>query len=380
MLKIFKASDYYPSFQKHFYLKHPYIFNTNYHTHISTLFDSYFAESNFFKLNIEKFGSAKVEEVISGDEFLQKKWAKENTVKYVEENWFFDILEKQICHFSPDIFFVHHQKALNKVFIKKIKKMVPNLRLIIGWDGIGRFDKDFFSNVDLLLTPIDSFTNRYNCLGIKACTLNFAFEKSILEKLKSSVKADISFIGSIHLREGGHNKRKDLLKYLSKHTNIDLFLSGSTEISNNLFTKNTLSSLYRNGINNFIDLYNLGKKSKGSLFGLDMYGQLFNSKIVLNNHLDSAGNMCGNIRLFEATGCGACLVTDYKENLSDYFEIDKEIIVYNSPEECVEKIQFLLNNENIRKEIAEAGQRKTLEKYNYEKRSQKLLEIVMNLL
>ena len=32
------------------------------------------------------------------------------------------------------------------------------------------------------------------------------------------------------------------------------------------------------------------------------------------------------MRLFEATGCGTLLITDWKENIEDFFKIDKEIV------------------------------------------------------
>jgi spore maturation protein CgeB len=376
MLKIFKASDYYPSFQTYFYGNNPNIIDANYQTHISALFDFTFAESNFFKINIEKYGNAQVEEVISGDELLQKKWAKENNIKYKSESWFFEILEEQICIFKPDVFFAHHQKALNPEFIDRLKKLNPQLKLIISWDGIGNFDLNLFSKADILLTPLDSFTNKYISLDKKAYTLPFAFESSILDKLEASKKENISFIGSVHFREGGHRQRKELLKFLSNKIDIELYLTGSVEFSNNIFSKETVSILYNAGLQNFIDLFNLGRKSNGGVYGLEMYHKLFNTKIALNNHLDSVGNQGGNIRLFEATGCGACLLTDYKENLKDYFEIDKEVVVYKSPEECLEKAQFLLKNDVLRNEIALAGQKRTLENYNYRNRSLLFLDII----
>ena len=43
------------------------------------------------------------------------------------------------------------------------------------------------------------------------------------------------------------------------------------------------------------------------------------------------------MRLFEATGSGACLVTDWKENLGELFEPDVEVVTYRSVAECVKK-------------------------------------------
>jgi spore maturation protein CgeB len=71
------------------------------------------------------------------------------------------------------------------------------------------------------------------------------------------------------------------------------------------------------------------------------------------------------MRLFEATGAGTCLLTDWKENLKDFFELDKEVSVFKSNEECLEKILYLLEHEDERKAIAQAGQKRTLTEYSY---------------
>lgn len=45
-------------------------------------------------------------------------------------------------------------------------------------------------------------------------------------------------------------------------------------------------------------------------FGLEMYNLLKNSLITFNLHTDFTYGSVGNIRMFEATGMGACLLTD----------------------------------------------------------------------
>jgi spore maturation protein CgeB len=51
--------------------------------------------------------------------------------------------------------------------------------------------------------------------------------------------------------------------------------------------------------------------------------------------------------------------------MPELFDIDKEVVVYKSIEECVEKVKWLLNNKAECKKIAEAGQKKTREKYAF---------------
>ncbi len=68
------------------------------------------------------------------------------------------------------------------------------------------------------------------------------------------------------------------------------------------------------------------------------------SFITINRHIDVAENYANNMRLFEATGCGALLITDYKDNLNELFEIGEEIVAYRSPEEAAALIKYYLSN------------------------------------
>ena len=75
------------------------------------------------------------------------------------------------------------------------------------------------------------------------------------------------------------------------------------------------------------------------------------------------------MRLFEATGVGACLLTDSKENLGELFEPDAEVVAYRDADECVEKVRYLLGHESRRREIAAAGQRCTLRNHTFASRA-----------
>ena len=50
--------------------------------------------------------------------------------------------------------------------------------------------------------------------------------------------------------------------------------------------------------------------AKPPVFGRQLYELIGSSKIVLNGAIDMAGTDRGNMRCFEAMGCGALLVSD----------------------------------------------------------------------
>jgi spore maturation protein CgeB len=70
------------------------------------------------------------------------------------------------------------------------------------------------------------------------------------------------------------------------------------------------------------------------------------------------------MRLFEATGAGACLVTDTADDMSDFFAED-EIVTFETAEEAIEKVTYLVRNSAAAADIARRGARRTLKDHTY---------------
>lgn len=115
---------------------------------------------------------------------------------------------------------------------------------------------------------------------------------------------------------------------------------------------------------------------KAPVFGLEMFQLVADSLLTLNIHADSSPDFASNMRLYEVTGAGSCLVTDWKQNLHELFEADREVIVYKSAEECLEKVKWLLDNRQAALEIGRAGQSRTLNNYTFAHRAGSLAEIL----
>jgi spore maturation protein CgeB len=117
---------------------------------------------------------------------------------------------------------------------------------------------------------------------------------------------------------------------------------------------------------------------KPPVFGIDMLELFISSKIVLNFHIGIAGDYAGNMRMFEVTGVGSCLLTDNKKNMPELFNIDSEVVVYDNEEDCVAKVKWLLDHEEEREKIALAGQKKTLQYHTVENRCKTIVDIMEN--
>jgi spore maturation protein CgeB len=96
----------------------------------------------------------------------------------------------------------------------------------------------------------------------------------------------------------------------------------------------------------------------------------------VNCHIDLAGEYADNMRLFEAPGMGALLVTDWKVNLGEIYRVGDEVVAYRTPDECLELVEYYLTHEDERAAIARAGQARTLREHTYAHRAQELEKIM----
>lgn len=73
-------------------------------------------------------------------------------------------------------------------------------------------------------------------------------------------------------------------------------------------------------------------------------------------------------RNFEIPGCGGFLLTDKADDLDTYYAEGREIGVFSTPTDLVEKIRYFLDHDQERGEIAAAGYQRTLAEHTYERR------------
>jgi hypothetical protein len=97
--------------------------------------------------------------------------------------------------------------------------------------------------------------------------------------------------------------------------------------------------------------------------------QIFrDSKISLNFTKSgaAAANKQLKARAFEIVLAGGFLLTEYDEELCNYFEVGKEIDVFTTAEECAEKIFYYLNNQDARLEMQRLASQKCKSTLNFE--------------
>ena len=60
------------------------------------------------------------------------------------------------------------------------------------------------------------------------------------------------------------------------------------------------------------------------------------------------------------TGVSSCLITDRSSEMVHLFVPDEEGVTSSPIDECIEKVNYLLDNESVRIEIAKKGKTRTL--------------------
>lgn len=371
-LKIFKAFPAYGDYLYNFYLKYPHLKQATFFEQKQALiYDAFPWIFSWSVNNIDQ--EVSIFETIHNCECLQKSW--DNKKKY-DSDWQLCILFEQIKAIQPDVCVLYPPDLFTEEVVSYIRQLIKKDVFICGYDGMDRKTVEIYNHFDLIITCSDYISEFYRSAGMNTYTLPFAFDDSVLNRIEKNRVAtvDVGFSGSIY--QNIHNNRYNLLKFLQKHIKIEIRSDFGQEFDYGLFSKNQLKRLLkRKNVDDYLALWRIQKSNRGSVYGLDMYQFLHDSKISLNMHGDKI-KFAANVRMYEITGSGSLMLTDYKENISEIFEPEKEIITYNSFEEALDKCRFYLKakNERVRTQIAKSGQKRTLGEYTYKRIIPKLIE------
>jgi spore maturation protein CgeB len=335
----------------------------------------------------------KANAIIANYSILQKKWIDEYGGSKNE-----NLLFEQVKYYSPDIVLVEDLRFVDEIFLSQLKQKFPFVKLLIANHCApvmpGSFCK--FSYFDFILTCTPGLKQQFESEGMRSYLVYHGFDADLNAGiyLNEYKKTDVLFTGTLKQGKGYHLERIKLLDYLlNRGIKISLFIN--LEKRSVLRIKKILRIFYRSikafgfskpekisymlsyGAEPLISYpASILKEARKPVYGKEMLNVLANSKIVLNNHGEIAGKFAGNMRLFEATGAGACLLTDNKCNLHKLFKPGIEIVTYDNNEDCLNKIKWLLENENERRKIAEAGQKRTLKDHTVSSRCSQILEIM----
>jgi spore maturation protein CgeB len=211
------------------------------------------------------------------------------------------------------------------------------------------------------------------------------FTPDILEKLSEFVdfqKADSSlsnlelifkstFLGYKHAQQSRIKLLNMLAEYANKHNLIKS--SDTAYIENNI-------DINKNFKRSGVDLYS--DKDDSRLIGVNYRGTVDYMhdmpKVFRLSDINLNLTMCNirsgiPLRVWDIMGAGGFVLTNYQPEIPDFFENGKDLVFFDSFDDCVRKAEYYLAHEDERKCIAENGFKKVLEHHSYDARIEFIL-------
>lgn len=167
--------------------------------------------------------------------------------------------------------------------------------------------------------------------------------------IKDSTLLSTMFLG----RKVTSMERIDALRMLSEYFYVNLYSTSDPSL---------LPKVHHKGyVNNEIDMPKVFKQSK---INLNLTLRTIQTGIPL--------------RVFDIMGAGGFLITNYQQDLYEFFEEGKDFVVYENLEDLKEKVYYYIEHDNERIAIAKSGYNKVKLYHTFEKRVKELIKIISN--
>lgn len=351
------AHTYYPQFLEDLYTADPGLADLDFEWQRQRVLGTSFCVSDAYSTGLCAAG-CRAQDVIVNADAMQGQWAKEHGVSLCQNihDTRRRIMAAQIDHIRPDVLYVFEWCPLGDTFLSEVKK---HLNLLVGQIASPLPANRTFGAYDLMISSFPPIVEHFRKEGTYAEPLKLAFDDRVPANLPDDPpRHDVTFVGGF---APSHPDRIAWLERLLGEMDITIFGYGAEQAP---------------------DTSSVRRHHRGHAWGWGMYEVLRGSRVTLNRHarIDVRGrvttHLANNMRLYEATGVGTCLVTEHKENLSGMFEPDREVITYADDVDCIEKVRYLLDHEEERAAIARTGQLRTLRDHTYTIRMLELLDIL----
>ncbi|MEO6115866.1 MAG: glycosyltransferase, partial [Pseudolysinimonas sp.] len=240
-------------------------------------------------------------------------------------------LLRQVQSLRPDVVYVHD---INLIPPRMVRELRRHAGLVVGEHASPLPPRSYVQSYDLLVSALPTIVDRARQWGVDAEWIPLGYDdRWVTSGPVSERPIDAIFVGSF--------------TRLQPTTAPLLRAVGEAVPGLQIYGQADQSVLEQSG---------LARYHRGPAWGREMYELLGRSKIVVNRHGSIAGDYAVNMRMYEATGSGAALVTERKSNLADLFEPGVEVETYSSVDEAARVVSSLLADPTRLDALAAAGQ------------------------
>ena len=282
---------------------------------------------------------------VGDDNNLQMLWARENGISGSADLQ--TILLAQIESFKPDVFYQLDPISFPSSFVRRLPGCVKK---VIAWRAAPLGGADL-SAYDLILSNFQTLNARWREKGLRTAWFSPSWDPEMASYASNQDRpVDVFFTGS-YSRTTGHDARLAMLDSVSQ-------LSNEHRVDLRLMSRRW-GRLADKPLIRWIPVpirlpKSLRQVNNNPVYGRDMYTALARSKIVLNPATDIAGDIRGNMRCWEALGCGATMLGT-AGHYPEGFLPGINYVEFSNVDDLIRKTKRLLADESRRDAIARAG-------------------------
>ena len=329
-----------------------------------------------------KYGTKKFKEAFS--DYLLTQFNEEHNKKHFD----FFLSYFQDKHIFPSV-------------IDQIKKSgVPTANFSCNNTHQFYLTKEIAAHYDFNLHSEKSAGEKFKKIGTNPVWFQMAANPKYYHPIKCEKKYDVSFVG------GNYSKRSYYVGHLlENNVNVDCFgpnwlvkkpmplirkyikeYRRSLDLIKTLFA---ISTEKRSKYSSRVALYDFQKKIRVKYRDHFHYPVSDDSMIrlysqstislgfleVFDNHDSSSiTKQHLHLREFEAPMCGALYFTNYCDELAEFYEPDKEVVIYRNEHELLDKANYYLSHPKEADTVRQAGYKKALNCHTYQRRFKDLFD------
>ncbi|UPT77174.1 glycosyltransferase [Sulfurovum sp. XGS-02] len=255
-----------------------------------------------------------------------------------------------IENLQPELILLGHSELIDGQFLGQLKSKYPNIKIAMWW-------VDWLKNLSSIQTKMDYLDVLFVTTGINDPTLKDIQKKNLKICYLPNMCDD-----SIEVYKSFEEKSYDR----------DLFFAGRLDTEREAFLTHLQKSLDPLKFDIF------GNTKNNILLGSQFLQTIAKSKISLNLSRDHESPLYTSDRLIQLLGNGSMVISKRIPDFDMLFD-DKEIIFFDTLDECIDLIKYYSANDEKRKEVACNGWTKAHKSYNSTRVAKFMIEAIFDL-